>query len=90
MWDYLGVILEVFWEDFEGKTIHKKEHKLSTNFLIETPKRVLPRDSHYFLLAPINPFKGAFRGYFEDNFDGKPNKQQTEPKNNSKNFLLIF
>ena len=27
-------------------------------FLIETPKRVLPKDSHYFLLGPINPFSG--------------------------------
>ena len=31
-------------------------------FLVETPKRVLPKDSHYFLLDPINPFKGKVFG----------------------------
>ena len=35
------------------KSLPKTYPKLSTNFLIETRKRVLPRDSHYFLLAPI-------------------------------------
>ena len=41
------------------KNQHQNSQKLSTNFLQGTPKRVLPKDSHYFLLAPINPFKGT-------------------------------
>ena len=34
---------------------------VSSNFLIEPPKRVFPTDSHYFLLDPINPLKGLIR-----------------------------
>ena len=61
-------------------------------FLIETPKRVLPKDSHYFLLAPISPVKEGCWGIILEVFgryvEGKTN--QKAPKNNSKSFLLIF
>ena len=53
----------MFRGHFEGKTSQKNNEKqlqkFSTNFLIGVQKRVLPRDSHYFLLGPINPFKGV-------------------------------
>ena len=35
------------------KSLPKTYPKISTNFLLGVPKRVLPRDSHYFLLDPI-------------------------------------
>ena len=63
LWHYLvgifGGCLEGILEGKPTKNQHQNSQKLSTNFLIETPKRVLPRDSHYFLLGPINPFKSG-------------------------------
>ena len=44
------------------KTNRKQLQNFSTSFLIGVQKRVLPRDSHYFLLGPINPFKGVSCG----------------------------
>ena len=38
------------------KQNRKQPPKNSNSFLIEPPKRVLPKDSHYLLLGPINPF----------------------------------
>ncbi len=32
--DYLGVILEVFWEELEGKTIQKTKKKLQKSHVL--------------------------------------------------------
>ena len=61
-WNTFGGCFEVTLTQNKPKTIQKQLQKFSTNFLIEIPKRVLPRDSHYFLLGPINPFKGTLTG----------------------------
>ena len=66
-----------------SNTNRKRLQKFSTNFLIGAPKRVLPTDSHDFLLAPINPFKG--RNLMDLIWYQKPskhikNKQKTTPK----------
>ena len=50
-------VWKVFWEENRPQI----NETLSTNFLIEPPKRVLPKDSHYFLLDPINAlYTGMF------------------------------
>ena len=62
---YLGGIWETFGWYLEVKPTKKQPktyQTFSAIFLIETPKRVLPKDSHYFLLDPINPFKGVTIG----------------------------
>ena len=92
---YLGIVWGVFGRCLEGilggkpiKNQHQSSQKLSTNFLQGTPKRVLPRDSHYFLLGPINPFKGANFDLSLTLFDTRNLQKQTE--NASKSFLLLF
>ena len=53
IWNTFGGYLEVKLTQNKPKTYQKQLQKFSTNFLIGVQKRVLPRDSHYFLLAPI-------------------------------------
>ena len=90
-----GGILEAFGGHFEGKTNQKQSktnrkrlQKFSTNFLIGVQKRVLPRDSHYFLLGPINPFKGGVWGVFWRCLGVilKVKLTQKQPKTTSKTF----
>ena len=96
-----GGCLEGILEGKPTKNQHQNSQKLSTNFLQGTPKRVLPKDSHYFLLGPINPFKGRFGGVvwevfgrylgnFWRVFGGKTNQKQAQnkPKTFSTNFLI--
>ena len=62
------------------------------HFLIEPPKRVLPRDSHYVLLDPV---KGGIWALFGGYLVGvwmvfwEENRPKTNPQT-AKNFLLIF
>ena len=63
-WGVFGGYLEGIWEVKPTKIQAQNSPKLAINLLIETPKRVLPKDSHYFLLAPINPFKEGVWGVF--------------------------
>ena len=72
---YFGIVWGVFGGCLEGilggkptKNQHQNSQKLSINFLQGTPKRVLPRDSHYFLLVPIDPlFFGLLWSDFDEN-----------------------
>ena len=60
-WGVFGGYLEGIWGVKPIKNQQQNSQTLSVNFLQETPKRVLPRDSHYLLLGPNNPLKGPCR-----------------------------
>ena len=64
IWVILGSVWWIFGRYLGSKSDQKpiqNSPKHYTIFLIEMPKRVLPKDSHYFLLGPI---KGGILALF--------------------------
>ncbi len=69
IWETFGGYLEVKLSQNKPKTYQKLLQKFSTDFLIQGQKRVLPKDSHHFLLDPINPLLfGLLWSDFDENW----------------------
>ena len=79
------------WPNLTPETSKKLNTKSKTtpksiNFIIEPPKRVLPKDSHYFLLDPIKtPSKAPVLTFpwpylSPETFKHNEHKQERTPK----------